>query len=74
MFYSVCDQYVIHVPFTPCMTLPQDLSKQPHFMFGGPPAGPAGGQQRFNIYRQGRRLFNNLLCLGQNFLLCLAGL
>jgi hypothetical protein len=66
---------VIHDLFTtPCTTLPQDLSKQPHFMFGDPPAWPAGGQQRFNHYLPGRRPFNNLLCLGQYFLLCLAEL
>ena len=69
-----CNQYGTHVPFTPCATPPRDHSKQPLFMFTGPPAGPSEGQQWFNNYRQGRTPFNNLLCLGQYFLLCLAEL
>ncbi len=76
VFYNACNhacnQYGIHVPFTPCSTPPLDLSKQPLFMFTGTPAGPSEGQQWFNKYRQGRTPFNNLLCLGQYFLLCLA--
>ena len=48
-FYNACNhacnQYGIHVPFTPCSTPPLDLSKQPLFMFTGPPAGPSEGQQ-----------------------------